>query len=753
MRTLAYLLILLQVVIPVLANPIPSNTVTFGDGTNSDKVLKANKGAGAANPKIKYNASSSKWQFSHDGTTYKDFGSGGGGGGSGLNLLEADDNAGFEEGTTGWTASGGTFATTSSSPFFGTLSATWTATGSGQTLSSATKSVKEGLKGYQCLAGISYTYSGTSGDYVLEVTDGTNTLSTSLSLTNTTTPSDAMVGFTCPSSGSVTMRLRSIVASPGQIKIDGIKQAAGLAHLGSNLLLATISSAEFYGSVFFPGATSCSWGVTASDTWTSFSADADCTLPAGGNIKGKAAAPATKIPAIQLDNAPAGEYMLIARGQFEKGATIQPCGFRFTDGTNTSEVQSMGQNTTNTHWDPVMTGKLSYTTSGSRTIQLQATGLNGSSTCNINNSTAVLGFTIEVWRFPNAATQALLSQDLTGWYISAKQYGANFSVATGGAYAGIENSGITLAAETGSAAVKQACAGTTAAVGTTCDSAGANESVGITFDVPRAGAYEVCAQYHMYVGTAAGSVPYHEFKIVETPNNAQTISQSAFPTKAFRAPSTAQSVNFAENQTLCTIMNFASTGTKTLRLFDYPQGLAANFDMGTASDPQVHWHVKPLTASMPLPAYFSPPVGHVELWTSNGYGAVATKVKRYLNSSVVGSDMSIADGANDGTSISILTPGKYCVRANAAANSGEAQVGIMKNPSASSKTANPYSVTVANGRLAFDLDAPRTAAVSHAQAQWCGPFVAGDMLYIQGNGNGAFDASYEQVSVTKVTSQ
>lgn len=55
----------------------PSNKFKLGDGAASDKTIEANKGAGSANPKIKWSDSGSTWQFSNNGTTFTDFGSGG----------------------------------------------------------------------------------------------------------------------------------------------------------------------------------------------------------------------------------------------------------------------------------------------------------------------------------------------------------------------------------------------------------------------------------------------------------------------------------------------------------------------------------------------------------------------------------------------------------------------------------------------------------------------------------------------------
>lgn len=52
------------------------NTITFGDANDTDKTIEINLGLGANNPKIRYNTITNRFQFSNDGVTFVDFGSG-----------------------------------------------------------------------------------------------------------------------------------------------------------------------------------------------------------------------------------------------------------------------------------------------------------------------------------------------------------------------------------------------------------------------------------------------------------------------------------------------------------------------------------------------------------------------------------------------------------------------------------------------------------------------------------------------------
>lgn len=84
---------------------LKSNLVGIGLNDTSDKVLEFNAASGTARAKLRSNISTSKLQFTNDGITYKDLGSGSGGGG--YNLLSA--NSDFESNvTTGWVVSGAT---------------------------------------------------------------------------------------------------------------------------------------------------------------------------------------------------------------------------------------------------------------------------------------------------------------------------------------------------------------------------------------------------------------------------------------------------------------------------------------------------------------------------------------------------------------------------------------------------------------------------------------------------------------------
>lgn len=372
------------------------NFLQFGSGLSADQTFAFDIGSGSTNPKLKWDSASSSLQFSNDGSTYKKLGSGGGGGG-GVNLLTTDDNSDFENGTTSWTASGGSFTIESVSPIYGLKSAKFLASGSGQTLSSVAKTVQVGLQGQSCLAAIAYEYTGTSGDYSLQVFDGTNILGTQ-SLVASTTPSNAFVGFNCPASGTVLARIISNVASPGTITFDGATQSAGQVQLGSNILLANVSGTSFVGEVQYAGNASCTWTQSAaSNTFSGFPAQASCNV---ASVRGNALAPATKIPAIQLPNLPKGEYLFVVQASFSPSATAE---IRLFDGTTASPTVGI---TNGSFGGGPMSFAVNFPTSGTRTVQVQASGVGAGSNIDIDaNIAGVQQFTIDVYKIDSSVTQ------------------------------------------------------------------------------------------------------------------------------------------------------------------------------------------------------------------------------------------------------------------------------------------------------------------------------------------------------------
>jgi len=202
------------------AYKVSDNVFKFGDSTSSDKTIEADIGQGATNPKIKFNTTSSAWEFSNDGATSQPFGSGSGGGG-GINLAK---NPGFELSVNDWTNVGtGTFSvtTTASEVGFGDAAGLWDAGTAGDKLASAAVSVPNGMANRQCHA--EFLWKDGDANITAQIVDGSaNVLASQVLSTNLVYRPVGQMVFPCPSSAS-TLAIEFVAsADAAPIKIDQV---------------------------------------------------------------------------------------------------------------------------------------------------------------------------------------------------------------------------------------------------------------------------------------------------------------------------------------------------------------------------------------------------------------------------------------------------------------------------------------------------------------------------------------------------
>ena len=132
-------------------------------------------------------------------------------------------------------------------------------------------------------------------------------------------------------------------------------------------------------------------------------------------------------------------------------------------------------------------------------------------------------------------------------------------------YTGIENTGLTLANNSGGSnrlTAQIPCTTTEESTGTTCTGA---ESLGVSFTIVNAGEYEACAEFSVNLATGSGGTMETAFQIVETPNAAQTISAegNSRGVSSNRVASTDSRLRVHT----CGNFYFSSATKRTLRLF------------------------------------------------------------------------------------------------------------------------------------------------------------------------------------------
>lgn len=244
-------------------------------GSASDKIIKLGD-----NRLIRSNETSGSLEFSNDaGALWKKIGSGsGGGGGENFNNSFQDgQNPNAEDGLTGWTASGGTFALDSSDPLEGVNSFAWTPSATSQTLDSSVLNFDRAVfKGRACQAQVEYV-GATADTITLQVIDANNDVLGSQLLPAHSISSPESIFFLCPNQSAITgdankgnlrLRLINTGGSPSSL-ITFDKSYVGTLIGLSETVLPDVFSARINSS-----------GVVLSES--SNFLDGDCTLVATG---------------------------------------------------------------------------------------------------------------------------------------------------------------------------------------------------------------------------------------------------------------------------------------------------------------------------------------------------------------------------------------------------------------------------------------------------------------------------------------
>lgn len=310
-------------------------------------------------------------------------------------------NAGFEGNNENNVTDASSIATVSSaSPISGTYSLGINATASGQLVKILGKTIKQ--LGTTCEA--VFYYSGDASLYKAYVLQSSTKVSNEVTLQNVSTNVQPVsLPFPCGSGTAPDVTIES-TGDGAAIKVDDF-------YSGMPINVGTVAQAQFLGSVKYAGVTGCVWSRTGvgSNSFGNFSADTDCNTPTviGSGVQ----TPGTKIPAVVIPNAPAGEYLFIATGAFSKsGASDDNVIYRFSDGTNSSSGVGLYSGT-GTPSTPVISGRILYTSSQSNvTVNIQGLTSNTGNSVNIVPSTSTVDLEISVYYFPSSAQTVVSTQ-------------------------------------------------------------------------------------------------------------------------------------------------------------------------------------------------------------------------------------------------------------------------------------------------------------------------------------------------------
>jgi hypothetical protein len=576
---------------------VRTNRMQLGTGTAANQSLEFNTGASPA-PAIRWNNTAAKIEFTNDGTNFKAIGSGSGSG-AGINLIE---NSGFEDGTLGFTNTGGVVAvvTTGSNLLFGLQSVTFDASAAAQVFETQAITIPEILRGRNCLARVHYK--GADANLIFEATDGSNVQLAQQVFSAFASVRPLTLNFPCPTSGSIKWRVRS-TADATLVALDQVT-------LGEADNLSQVSQATFVGGIKYTPALNCIWNVASPGSFSNFPADTDCSAP---TVTGSASAPATRIPGITFSSLAPGNYVFVITAN-TSNSSVAGLGrytyYRISDGTNHSSSVVNYTDAANIVAQNMAPRPITINSTLSNvTFQIQAQTFTGA-TAQLFAGGDTADLEILVYRFPLSSEQAF-RPDQVAWRVDANIAGGNPNLGTASvsSYTGMTHPSLTLTNNPGIGVIPAqiGCAGTTAPTGTTCTAA--DESVSVSWLQPTSGDVLACATMNAFLSLPTSSAAEQIFQIVETPNNAQTILQEG-KGKLSRYFNTA---TIAGAQTtpfrVCGTFSFASAGQKTLRVF-YEQ----NIESGSISNStaiadalpnigqrDIKWEITPLTQAVPMP--------------------------------------------------------------------------------------------------------------------------------------------------------
>lgn len=413
------------------------------------------------------------------------------------NLL-AKYNSGFESGKANWTASGGTLAavTSGTNLLAGKGSATWDASASGQTLTSQAITIPKGYYGLDCEVEIlAQVPSGTATHYV-RAYDGTN-VQAYQAIISSTTPRWNPVTFPCPQSGTIALQIYANADEP-LIAVD-VGYIGRSKRVGSTQLTSEETS----------------WTPTGS--WTSNSTYNGKKRRNGDRMEYQvnialAGAPTSAGLTITLPSSDVIDTLKLATGT---NGYILPVNGGEANGTSRVPLYVLYNSTTSVKIYAGVADQ-SYLQTGNQVTQaVPFTWANGHN-LNVYFSLPIVGLT----------AQTIVMPDAQGWYVDASISGANVGLGTTSvsSYSVIGSSSLSMTKASGSADVQVPCSGGNAPSGLTC-SAG-SELFGVAFNIPKSGAYRVCASANHYIDSPAGSINLATtFQLAETSTTSDTILQ------------------------------------------------------------------------------------------------------------------------------------------------------------------------------------------------------------------------------------
>ena len=522
------------------------------------------------NNSIRLNTTSNKLEFTNDGTSFSEIGSGSGGGGSGnLTSLNLVPNPEFESSVDNWTGSNGTLATNSQSPLFGSQSAQFTATSNQGSVQSSAFDIPPIFQGKKCFANIDYTYTtAPTAPHKLIVKAGASNPTTTIASTDmSTSGNQAKVFFDCPSTGKL------------RVEID-VENTATSTVIFDNVVIS-ISEKENIDSISFVGGIShttsegsCAPTRHLSSDWGSFLGNNNCS--GFGSVGSRVTVIGTEgVPKFRIEDLPKGQYFAAINLSFSASADTTSCDFALAVGSSRSGSSSApsGRNASS------FIAPFEITDGGDTTFEVIArrNGSSGSCRLNLNQAFVSPKQSVMIYR-SSQSLEASANFETKEAYWNVSVGGANIPLATSTQTTRqrLTNGSLSMVINSASASAQIPCSGANEASGLTCSTG--DEAIGIVHEINEPGTYEYCFNIHHQITTqgSTGEGAQVYFRLVEyNLTNSSVLQEGKAPSSSgFKQPAanTNESVLFNGVQ-ICEVFNFDSVGKKNIQL-TYTQNIS-----------------------------------------------------------------------------------------------------------------------------------------------------------------------------------
>jgi hypothetical protein len=556
------------------------------------------------------------------------------------NLL-GGKNPGFESGTAGWTASGGSLArTTSGSNFMGIGKATgtWDSNSGGQTLTSPSYTVTNGTAGVPGIAMCKVMVASGTATTTMNAWNGSANLGASVNVPTSTVAQYIEVPFVFGAAGStVAIQFTSVASNEPLISIDdcGIYPSDGMT-------LHQINQAQFIGSAKIAGTSSCSWSRTNTSIGA-FSTTAACPGPTVISNPGPGVIQTTDadLPRFTVNSLPPGTYRVKITFSATGATSGQIECYAINDGTTTSPnfcgISQASSRLGLTTAEAVFT----YTNTANITYELFGASQSGAVGVDVSNGPPAEDVSFEIYRFPSSSQlAATISQLPASWTGYHDQTCAWTNTTTASAWTSPSAD-----ASCGFVEVMNNNFGTVASTG--------SKTPGITWTPQKTGRYSVCVSGSLSDGVSSTGI----FARLNDGSGTMLDQWNGNGSSV---------TNTQSGFKLCGIVNATSITAQTAIIQILRATASAgteNLGTGSQGTSSLFWQIFALDQAFPMPQLFAP-ASYIWLDGGNGLGGSTSGETNVRNFTTVrassGQDITYtARTTTNGDKFTVNTTGVY----------------------------------------------------------------------------------------------